>query len=127
MSNFFSYADAMLVSLKKEAIFELTVPAKLQAYMACGKPILTMLDGEGSRIVEEAQAGFACPSGDAECLAENVLKIYNKTARERTVFGENALNYYKKVFDLDKLFDEVENMFKKKLAEITKHYPLIRI
>ena len=83
MSKFFSHADAMLVTLKKEAIFELTVPAKLQAYMACGKPILTMLDGEGSRIVKEAEAGFVCASGDAENLAENVLKIYKKSARER--------------------------------------------
>jgi len=120
MSNFFSYADAMLVSLKKEAIFELTVPAKLQAYMACGKPILTMLDGEGSRIVEEAQAGFVCASGDAECLAKNILKMYNKTARERAELGRNALDYYKKVFERDKLFDEVEGMFKKKLAEKRK-------
>lgn len=120
MSDFFSYADAMLVSLKKEAIFELTVPAKLQAYMACGKPILTMLDGEGSRIVEEAEAGFVCASGDADCLAENILKIHKKTAPERAALGRNALEYYKKVFERNKLFDEVENMFKKALAEKEK-------
>ena len=117
MSDFFSHADAMLVSLKKEAIFELTVPAKLQAYMACGKPILTMLDGEGSRIVEEAQAGYVCASGDAEGLAGNILKMYSNTAEERAALGRNALEYYQKVFERDSLFDEVENMFKTKLAE----------
>ena len=117
MSSFFSYADAMLVSLKKEPIFELTVPAKLQAYMACGKPVLTMLDGEGSRIVKEAEVGLVSDSGDAETLARNVLELYNKTDDERAVFGRNALDYYKKVFERDKLFDEVENMFKNKLAE----------
>lgn len=120
MSNFFSHADAMLVTLKKEPIFELTVPAKLQAYMACGKPILTMLDGEGSRIVKEAKAGFVCDSGDAEGLAENVLKIYRKSTQERDELGENALSYYKRVFERDKLFDEVENMFKKQLRENVK-------
>ncbi len=113
MSNFFSHADVMLVTLKKEALFELTVPARLQAYMACGKPILTMLDGEGSRIVKEAEAGFVCASGDAEGLAENVLKTYKQSAPERDALGENALSYYKKVFERNKLFDKVENMFKK--------------
>lgn len=49
--------------------------------MACGKPILTMFDGEGSRIVKEAGVGLVCASGDAESLAKNVLELYNKTAR----------------------------------------------
>ncbi|MDD5596374.1 MAG: glycosyltransferase family 4 protein [Victivallaceae bacterium] len=113
MSSFFSHADAMLVTLKKEPIFELTVPAKLQAYMACGKLVLTMLDGEGSRIVEEAGAGLVCASGDFAGLAENVLEIYHKPARERDEFGKNALDYYRKVFDRDKLFDEIVGMFEK--------------
>lgn len=117
MSKFFSHADAMLVTLKKEAIFELTVPAKLQAYMACGKPILTMLDGEGSKIVKEAEAGLVANSGDAEKLAANILEIYKKSPEERAALGENALNYYKRVFERDKLFDEVENMFKEQLEE----------
>jgi len=120
MSDFFSHADVMLVTLKKEPIFELTVPAKLQAYMACGKPILTMLDGEGSRIVQEAEAGFVCNSGDAENLAKNVLKTYKKSAQERDELGQNALSYYKKVFERNKLFTEVENLFKNKLAENEK-------
>ena len=120
MSKFFSHADAMLVTLKKEAIFELTVPAKLQAYMACGKPILTMLDGEGSRIVKEAEAGFVCNSGNAEQLAKNVLKIYKKPLQERNLIGQNALSYYKKVFERDTLFDKVEKMFEEKLAENKK-------
>ena len=120
MSDFFSHADTMLVSLKKEPIFELTVPAKLQAYMACGKPVLTMLDGEGSRIVQEAGAGFVCNSGDADKLAENILEIYRMPLEEREKLGENALNYYNQTFERNKLFDEVENMFKTKLAENIK-------
>lgn len=47
MPAFFKQADVMLVTLKDELIFNVTVPAKLQAYMAAGKPILAMLNGEG--------------------------------------------------------------------------------
>lgn len=43
MPSFFSKADVMLLSLKSETIFNLTVPAKLQTYMASGKPILAMI------------------------------------------------------------------------------------
>lgn len=45
MPKFFAQADAMLVTLKDEFIFSLTIPSKTQAYMVSGKPILTMLNG----------------------------------------------------------------------------------
>jgi len=75
MPLFFCRADAMLMTLKKTLIFSLTVPAKLQTYMACGRPILTMLDGEGSKIVEDAGAGLVAGAGDSGKLAENVKLI----------------------------------------------------
>jgi tetratricopeptide (TPR) repeat protein len=76
MPWFFKQADAMLVSLKDEFIFSLTIPSKVQAYMATGKPILTMLNGEGSKVVEEAGCGLTAASEDYKTLAENVKKMY---------------------------------------------------
>ncbi len=58
MPRYFSLADALLVSLRRDPAFALTVPTKLQSYLACGRPVLAALDGEGARIVEEAQAGL---------------------------------------------------------------------
>ena len=54
MPHFFSSADLLLVSLKKDPIFSLTIPNKVQSYMACGKPIIASLEGEGKRIIEES-------------------------------------------------------------------------
>ena len=51
MPAFFAHADAMLVSLSDDPVFALTVPAKVQAYLACGRPIVAMLGGEGARVV----------------------------------------------------------------------------
>ncbi len=54
MPRFFALADALLVTLKPEPIFALTIPSKVQAYLACGRPIVAALDGEGARVVREA-------------------------------------------------------------------------
>ncbi len=111
MPYFFSRADALLVSLKKNYIFSLTIPSKLQTYMACAKPILAMLDGEGAKIVQESGAGLTCTSGDYEKLAENILKIYNMSESERNIMSNKALDYYIKNFDVDILMDKIENLF----------------
>lgn len=115
MGGFIIHADAMLVTLKKDPIFALTVPAKLQAYMAWGKPVLTMLDGECSRIVKEARAGLVSNSGDAEQLALNILAMYHMSEAERAETGKNALKYYKENFDRDLLFNQLEQLFAQKL------------
>jgi len=76
MPFFFAMAAVLLVSLKKMPIFALTIPAKVQSYLACAKPIICSLDGEGARIVEEANAGFACKPEDPDALATAILKAY---------------------------------------------------
>ena len=115
MGYFINRADIMLVTLKKDPVFALTVPAKLQTYMAWGKPVLTMLDGECSRIVNEADAGLVADSGDSEQLARNILKMYDISEAERAAIGQNALTYYKENFDRNLLFDQLEKLFAQEL------------
>ena len=69
MPSFFRSADALLVSLKPDPIFAMTIPGKVQAYLASGIPLLGMLDGEGARVIVESGAGFACTAGDGAGLA----------------------------------------------------------
>lgn len=109
MPEFFAAADAMLVTLKSEPIFALTIPGKVQSYLACGRPIVSMLDGEGGRVVEEAGAGYACASGDAEALAELVLKMANLSAAEREAMGSSGRHYYEKHFERDHLLSKLES------------------
>jgi glycosyltransferase involved in cell wall biosynthesis len=107
MPTFYSHADAMLVTLKKEPIFALTVPAKIQSYLACGRPIIAALDGEGAKIVAKADAGFACPAEDSEALAKIVYKMYETPVAERECMGANGRAYYKVNFDRDILLDKL--------------------
>ena len=108
MPDFFAHADAMLVSLKSNPVFSLTIPAKLQAYLACGRPIVAMLDGEGAKILQESGAGWAGPAGDSATLAATVLRMARLDRAEREMMGESARRYYLEHFEREKLFYRIE-------------------
>lgn len=120
MPHFYAAADALLLPLKREPIFALTIPGKLQSYLACARPVLAMLDGEGARIVRESGAGFACPAGDAEGLAAQVKKLAAMPDIERQEMGLNGRNYYEANFDRTCLFDQLETWLEDAIQE-SKH------
>ena len=99
MANMFVHADVMLVSLKNDHIFSLTIPSKIQCYMASGKPIVTMIDGIGNEIVKDANCGITANAGDYRKLAENIKLMYLKTRENLKMMGDNAAAYYKSHFD----------------------------
>lgn len=107
MPTFFSFADAMVVSLKDEYIFSLTIPAKTQSYMASCKPILSMLNGEGNKTIKEAACGLIAPSGDYKTLAHNVKTIYQTSKEELAQMGQRGLDYYLSHFDKKKVIDNI--------------------
>lgn len=108
MPSFYKHADAMLVSLKAEPIFAMTIPGKIQSYLAAGKPVLAMLDGEGADVVRKSGAGIACPSGDARALSAAVVRMMAMTSKERGALGQAALAYSKTEFDRDRLISRIE-------------------
>lgn len=107
MPTFFSFADVMIVSLKDDYIFSLTVPAKIQSYMASGKPIVSMLNGEGNRILSEARCGLIASSGDYKSLANNVISMYHMSREERKKMGEDGVNYYLNNFDKNIVLESI--------------------
>lgn len=107
MPNFFACADALIASLKNEKIFDLTIPAKIQSYMACGKPILVSMNGEGAKIVTKAKCGFSSSAENAEKLAENVEKLYHLSSEQRKEMGENGVRYFKDNFEREMLLDKL--------------------
>ena len=108
MPRYFSLADALLVTLRKEPIFELTIPSKIQSYLACAKPIIAALDGEGARIIEEAGAGLTCPSENPGALAKAVLTLYNMPLSERQTMGMRGRTYFNSHFEHKMLLDRLE-------------------
>lgn len=111
MPDFFTSADALLVTLKDSPIFNLTIPGKIQSYMAARKPILTMLSGEGSKIVEEAGCGYIASSGDYKKLALNVINMSKLSSDELKEMGTKARRYSDIEFNRDKLISQLEGWF----------------
>jgi len=111
MPGLMQKASALLVSLTDKAIFSLTVPNKIQAYMASGRPILACLNGEGARVVTEAQAGISIPAENSEKLALAILKLYRMTDRQRDNYGKNGRKYFLKNYEHEHLVEQLIGHF----------------
>lgn len=107
MPSFMQKASALLVTLADQPIFAATVPNKVQAYLAAGRPIVACLNGEGARLVVESGAGLATPAEDAKALADTILRLYRLSPVERERMGENGRRYYQEHFDHDCLVDQL--------------------
>lgn len=110
MPEFFKSADAMLVSLKDEPIFALTVPAKIQAYMASGKFILGMLNGEGASVISRANCGFVVNAGDYSGLAQASATASLMTPDNRHQMEANGIDFYKENFEKAKQLNHLEKI-----------------
>lgn len=107
MPAIYASASALLVSLRDEPIFALTIPSKVQGYLAAGKPIIASLNGEGARVVVEAKAGLVCPAGDDEALANAVIQLCTESDDARREMGENGRRYAEENFGLARLTDDL--------------------
>ena len=114
MPKFFSHADALLVSLKKNKIFSLTIPAKIQSYLACGKPLIASIDGEGAKIVIDAKCGVTSPAEDSLKLSEAIKELMALGKSKRSEMGNNGRAYYEKEFERDGLLKRLEVIFNSK-------------
>lgn len=121
MPAVFAAASALLVTLGDAPALALTIPSKLQAYLAAGRPVIASLNGEGARIIREAQAGFACPAEDGEGLAATVLRLYGLTPEERSRLGENGRRYFSEHFEPKRRVRELIEHFKDMAAQARKH------
>ncbi len=107
MPRYFSLADALLVTLRRDPIFALTIPAKVQSYLACGRPVIGALEGEGASVIRDAGAGLISPPEDANALAEVVLAMYRMPTSERQTMGLQGRAYYESHFEREMLLDRL--------------------
>jgi colanic acid biosynthesis glycosyl transferase WcaI len=111
MPRFYASADALLVTLNENKIFSMTIPGKVQSYMAAGKPILAMLNGEGSRVIEEANCGYTSRAGDYNNLAESIITMSTLKQEQLNQLGLNAILYSHYKFDRKQLISQLESWF----------------
>ncbi len=108
MPKYYAMADAMLVTMKKDPIISLTLPGKVQSYMAAEKPIIGAIDGETSKVISESGCGFCCAAEDAQGLADCVKSfLENQTAD----LGKNGYRMYRDHFSKDIFIKKLEEEF----------------
>ncbi|MGM9978902.1 MAG: glycosyltransferase family 4 protein [Clostridium sp.] len=112
MPKYFSMSDGLIVTLKNEEILKVTLPAKVQSYMAAGKPIIGALSGEGNRIINESKCGLTCEAEDYKGLCENVLKLYNMSDNERENIGKKGKKFFENNFSRNKLLNKLDEILK---------------
>ena len=107
MPEFYSMADAMLVTLTKDPFISLTLPAKVQSYMAAGKPIIAAADGEIPIVLEKSGCVFSAPAEDAKGLANEVTEFINH--KDKKALSQAAKKYYKENFTQELFMDKLES------------------
>lgn len=94
MPYFFAWADALLVHLKRDPLFEITIPSKTIAYLACGRPIITCAAGDPAKVVSDAGAGLVCAPEDATALAQAVRVLRAMPVDQREALGQAGRHAY---------------------------------
>lgn len=113
MPSFFDAADCLLLPLKDDEIMNLTVPAKMQAYMTSGKPIVAMINGDAHELINEIKCGIAVEASCPQKLVGAIRKIKSLSVKGRLEMGERGKNYcnenYNKTAILNKLYNSIFN------------------
>lgn len=107
MPEFYAKADAMLITLSSDPILSITLPGKVQSYMAVGKPIIGAIDGETQNVIEEACCGYCGKANDVEEFKENLKKFMEDPIKRRKQ-SENAIKFYNENFRKDIFMNKFE-------------------
>ena len=108
----FAKADLLFAALKDEPIFALTVPAKIQAYMSSGKPIISMINGEAMELIKDVGCGYTVAAEDSKAFADAVLKISQLSQQERNDMGKRGQEFAATHFDFAKQMTLLEDIMK---------------
>ena len=109
--EFMAACDAAFLCLIKNPLFAMTIPAKLQSYMACGMPIIASAEGETNKIIDESKAGLASHAGNVEEVYKNILELSSKSNEELQMIGRESRSYYDKNFNKEKLLKSMDEHF----------------
>lgn len=100
MPHIFDRAGALLVTLNRDGILAQTIPSKVQAYLAAGRPIIGALDGAGAEVIRASGGGLVGAAEDADGLRDCIERIYAMSAAEREALGAAGRRFYLEHFEI---------------------------
>lgn len=109
LSEYISISSALTVILKDNEVLNLTVPAKVQTYLSMGKPIIASMNGEAADVILQSNAGLVSSADNLEGYCNNVKKMYSMSIEEIKNMSDNGINYCKKNYDAQILYDKLND------------------
>jgi colanic acid biosynthesis glycosyl transferase WcaI len=116
MPHFFALADALFLQLRRDPLFEITIPSKTLAYLAAGRPIICAAEGDVADVVREAGAGIVCPPEDAGAIAGAIRRLYAMPHESRRELGRAGRRTYHERFTPGSLIGEYERLLQESAA-----------
>ena len=110
MPAYYAASDAMLVTFSDNPTLGLTLPRKIQSYLAASKPVLGAVVGEARRVIEDAACGYCCAAEDEKSFSEICLQFSRMDAEERFALGKNARAYYQMNYSRELFFQKLEDI-----------------
>jgi glycosyltransferase involved in cell wall biosynthesis len=120
MPALLALADALLVHLKADPLFEITIPSKTQSCLAAGKPILMAVAGDAADLVRAAGAGVFAAPGDAKEIAEAALQLASFAPERLIEMGSAGRGFYFRELSLDRGVGRFEEVFAQAKAPATQ-------
>jgi len=94
VGGFLGSADALLIHLRADPLFKITIPGKTQAYMAVGKPIIIGVSGDASNLVLRADCGVCFEPENSVALAEAVKSLMLLDSTDILKLEKNSKKFY---------------------------------
>jgi colanic acid biosynthesis glycosyl transferase WcaI len=116
MPSFYQRAHVLLVALQDRPIFNMTIPGKLQSYLAAARPIVAALNGEGAELLRESGAGYVSAAGNHVGLAEAILRMSGLSDAQRRSMGENGRAFSDREFQRERILRKLEETLKKTVS-----------
>ena len=106
MDRVFDQADVLIAQLNADPLYEITIPSKVQHYLAVGKPIIAGLRGEAAHVLDQSGAAIVCPPQDIEAMAQAILELASLPAEDRRLMGSYGRRFYDATFGFERAIDE---------------------
>lgn len=117
MAGLFAHAGCLLLHLKRNPLFEITIPSKTMAYLGSGRPILAAVAGDAAAVVANGGAGLTCPPEDPKAMANAIREMYHKSPKEREAMGYAGRHLFEREFAREVVINKYSALFEQMVKE----------
>lgn len=106
MDRIFDQANALVMHLKDDPLYEITLPSKMQHYLSCGKPVIAGIRGEAAKLLLQSGAAVVTQPEDVQAMADAMVKLARMPPAELQAMGQRGKRFYESCMAFDFAVDE---------------------